>query len=385
MAPRASAGSRRLVLLVPAGLALLAGMDAALMLLGLPAPVRVDRLPQVHGMLMVLGFVGTLIALERAVALGRGPAFAAPALLGAGGLLLLTPLPVAVGQLTQLAGTLAFAGLYVAIWRRQQAAPVAVQALGAVLAVGASALWLAGVAVPGLAPFLVGFLVLTIAGERLELLRVGFPPAHAEPVVVAASLALAGAVLLALLWPSVGYPVLGACLLALVTALVRYDVARRTVRAAGLPRFSALAMLAGYGWLAVAGGTWLVAGPVPDGPAYDAVLHAVFLGFVLSMVMAHAPVILPAVLRRPLPYRSAMLVPLAALHVTLALRVLVGDAHGSALAVQVGGVGNILAVLGFLALAVHGTVRGLARPGTGASTAADTAAATATGRTQVSA
>ena len=41
------------------------------------------------------------------------------------------------------------------------------------------------------------------------------------------------------------------------------------------------------------------------GPAYDAVVHAVFLGFTLSMIMAHAPVILPAVLRRPLPYRPA--------------------------------------------------------------------------------
>ncbi|MGJ3560863.1 hypothetical protein ACR6C2_30315 [Streptomyces sp. INA 01156] len=59
------------MLLLPAGLALLAGLDAALLLLGLPAPVTADRLPEVHGVLMVLGFVGTLIALERAVALGR--------------------------------------------------------------------------------------------------------------------------------------------------------------------------------------------------------------------------------------------------------------------------------------------------------------------------
>jgi peptide chain release factor 1 len=41
-------------MLAPAGLALLAGLDAALMLLGVPAPVRVDRLPEVHGMLMAL-------------------------------------------------------------------------------------------------------------------------------------------------------------------------------------------------------------------------------------------------------------------------------------------------------------------------------------------
>lgn len=91
---------------------------------------------------------------------------------------------------------------------------------------------------------------------------------------------------------------------------------------------------------------------------YDAVLHAVFLGFVMSMVMAHAPVILPAVLRRPLPYRPVMYVPLALLHSTLVLRVLVGDARDVPWAVQVGGVGNIVAVLTFVAVAATSVLRG---------------------------
>lgn len=64
----------RLGWMLPAGLALLAGLDAGLLLLGLPAPVTTDRLPVVHGMLMVMGFVGTLISLERATALGLMPA-----------------------------------------------------------------------------------------------------------------------------------------------------------------------------------------------------------------------------------------------------------------------------------------------------------------------
>ena len=69
---------RRAGFLLPAALALLAGLDAALMLLGLRAPVTVDRLPDVHGMLLVLGFVGTVVALERAVALRHPAGFAAP-------------------------------------------------------------------------------------------------------------------------------------------------------------------------------------------------------------------------------------------------------------------------------------------------------------------
>jgi len=354
------------VLLVPGGLALLAGLDAALLLLGLPAPVRLERWADVHGPLMVLGFVGTLVALERAVAVRRRTALAAPALLGAGGLALLTPLPLAAGQGALVAGGVALVGIYAVVWRRQPAAALAVQALGAAHAVAAAVLWLAGAAVPHVVPCLAGFLVLTIAGERLELLRVGGPGARVEDAVWALACAWALAATLALLWPRVGWHLLGAALLALVAVLVRHDVARRTVHATGLPRFMACAMLAGYAWLAGAGALWLVAGPVLSGPGYDAALHAVFLGFVLSMVMAHAPVILPAVLRRPLPYRPVMYVPLALLHATLAVRVLVGDARGIDTVVRVGGVGNVVALLLFVVFAVTSAVRGPApRPPTG--------------------
>jgi hypothetical protein len=145
------------LLLVPAGIALLAGLDAALVLVGVPAPVRVDRLPEVHGMLMVLGFVGTLIAVERAVALRHPGGFAAPGLLGLGAVVLLSPAPLVVGQTLLAAGGAALVGLYQPLWRRQRDEAVLVQALGAVLALGAAVLWLGGAAVPLLAPWLIGF------------------------------------------------------------------------------------------------------------------------------------------------------------------------------------------------------------------------------------
>ena len=69
-------------------------------------------------------------------------------------------------------GAAALVCLYVPLWRRQRDEAVLVQALGAVLALGAAVLWLGGAAVPLLAPWLVGFVVLTIAGERLELSRI---------------------------------------------------------------------------------------------------------------------------------------------------------------------------------------------------------------------
>ncbi|WP_444662401.1 hypothetical protein ACT17Q_10910 [Cellulomonas sp. CW35] len=361
----------RLVLLLPAGVAMLAGLDAALTLLGLTAPVPSERLADVHGPLMVLGFVGTLVALERAVALApatageraRPWAWAAPALLGAGALLLVAPLPLAAGRACLVAGSAVLVALYRAAWRRRADDAIAVQGLGALAAVGAATLWAAGVPVPHLAPWLVTFLVLTVVGERLELMRIAPVPAAAGRGVVAGACALVAGAALALVWPAVGSAVLGAALVGLVVLLARFDVARRTVRGTGLPRFMAVAMLGSFTWLAVAGGLWMVGGPTTSGPRYDALLHAVFLGFVMSMVMAHAPVILPAVLRRPLPYRPVMYVPLTLLHVTLLLRVL-GDARDAAVVVQVAGVGNVVAVLTFVVVAVTSVLLGPpARPG----------------------
>ena len=347
----------RLALLAPAGVALLAGLDAALTLLGLPAPVTVDRLPEVHGMLMVLGFVGTLIAVERAVALRQPTGFVAPALLGLGALVLLSPAPLVAGQGILTVGAAALVGLYVPLWRRQRDEAVLVQALAAVLALGAAVLWLGGTTVPLLAPWLVGFVVLTIAGERLELARIAMGPSAGIVLVLLAAGLVAG-VLAALLWPRPGTVLLGAALLVLTGWLARHDVARRTIRTSGLTRYMAGCMLAAYCWLGVAGAVWLLGGPAPDGVRYDAVLHAVFLGFALSMIMAHAPVILPAVLRRPLPYRAALVAPAVLLHASLVMRLWAGDALGSRGAWVTGGVLNVVAVLWFLVVAGGSTVRG---------------------------
>lgn len=343
--------ARRAVLLLPAGLALLAGLDAALLLLGLPAPVRADRLPQVHGVLMVLGFVGTLVALERAVALGRGWGYLSPGFLGAGGLLLISPAELRVGRSLLVLGTAVLLALYVRFWRRQAGPALLAQAAGAVAGLGAALLWLGGLDVPRLLPWLTAFLVLTIAGERLELARVAVLAPRTEQTFLACVGAVLAGTVATLLWPAPGTLLLAAALLALVAWLITYDVARRMIRATGLPRFSAVCLLAGYAWLGLAGALWLLEGPITDGSRYDAVVHCVFLGFVISMIMAHAPVILPAVLRRPLPYHPAFAVPAWLLHLSLALRILVGDLRGSTAAWRVGGVLNIVAVLLFVVTA----------------------------------
>lgn len=350
--------------MVPGAIALLLGLDAALLLLGVPAPLTFDRLPALHAPLLVFGFIGTLVVLERAVALRRWWGYLAPAALGIGALLCLTVLPLWIGQVVIAAGVLVQLAIYRGIYRRQAMPATAVQIVGAFAALAAALLWLGSVPTALLTPFLVTFLVLTIAGERLELARISISGPWPERTAVLVAVALLAASFTAPVWPAIGFPLFGLALIGQVVWLMRYDVATKTIRARGMTRFIAACLLAGYLWLAVAGAVWLIGGPIVDGFGYDAAVHAVFLGFVMSMIFAHAPLILPAVLRIAIPYRPVMYVPAALLHASLVVRV-VGDAAQSTPLVQVGGVGSVIAVLLFVVVAAGSAIAGEPKPAAG--------------------
>jgi hypothetical protein len=217
-------------------------------------------------------------------------------------------------------------------------------------------LWAGGAPIHDVVPWWLAFLILTIAGERLELSRF-LPPSPAATgafatilAVVVAGLAGGGAP-----W---GSPVFAGGLVALSVWLVKQDIARRTVRNKGLTRFIAVCLLSGYLWLAV-GGTVIVAagGLAPGSPSYDAALHALALGFVFSMVFGHAPIIFPAVLRVAVLYHPTFYVPLALLHASLVVR-LAGDASQQFELTRLGGLLNALALAAFIASTAGAVVRG---------------------------
>ena len=342
-------------LLLPAGASLLAGLDAGLLRMGVPAPLDTAALPDVHGPLMVLGFLGTLIALERAVALRAAWGYASPVLLGLGGVALIAPVPLLLGRMLLLDGSVALVAVLVALWRRRRDDEVLVQVLAACLAVLAALAWVR-VEASAVVPLLAGFVVLTIAAERVELARFHLPRTAGTTLLwLATGLTLAAT--WALVAPGPGSRAFGVALLALVAWLAPRDVARRTVRSTGLPRFSAVAMLAGYGWLTVAGASWAVTGAPTTRAAHDVLVHTVFLGFAMSMVLAHAPVILPAVLHVGIPYHPALYAPVALLQAALLVRVVAGDAWGWVPALQAGGVGAAAALILFGATAVTLSLR----------------------------
>ncbi len=87
----------RVLFLIPAGVSLLAGLDAGLFRLGWALPLPQLDLPLAHGPLMVSAFLGTLIGLEKAVAVQRKWAYLGPFSTGIGGV---------TSELTAIAGAL---------------------------------------------------------------------------------------------------------------------------------------------------------------------------------------------------------------------------------------------------------------------------------------
>ena len=334
-------------------LALLTALWGGLVRLGWAWPVPWPTLVVAHGPLMVCGFLGTLIGVERAVALGGCWPYAAPLLTAVGTLALLTGLPAPPFMTL---GSLGLVAMFAVIVQRQCAVATVTMALGAFLWLVGNSGWLAGWPVARVVPWWSGFLVLTIAGERLELSRVlRLSVLHYGLFLLAVSVLLAGLLLLATGLASGGH-VTGVGMVALAWWLLQYDMARRTVWQTGVTRFIAVCLLSGYVWLGVGGVlTWRFAS-VLAGPYYDAMLHTVFVGFVFAMIFGHAPMILPAILSRTTsPYQPALYVPLLLLHVSLLLRV-VGDLQGWWSGRQWGGLLNALAVLLFLLTLARGLV-----------------------------
>jgi hypothetical protein len=341
--------TRFVPILALAILALLCALWAGLLRIGWVLPAF-PTLAAAHGPLMISGFLGVLIPLERAVAIRQKWMFAVPAAAGLGWIVLLFA-PFLGGALLTLAsfGTLGILGVMV---RREPHLHTVTMFAGALAWLAGNFLWLAGFPVFQIVYLWIAFLVLTIGGERIELSRVLRPgPGQLRLFGVAAAALAAGAILPFFDLP-LGARLSGLSLLALSLWFLRNDLARRTIRHPNpLTRYIAVCLFAGFLWLGVAGILFVYFGPLYAGPFYDAALHAVFVGFVISMIFGHAPIIFPAILGVPISYRPAFYVHLILLHLSLLLRLL-GDLTNQFEMRRWGGFLNEIAILLFLGMTV---------------------------------
>lgn len=302
-------------------ISLLIGLWAGLLRMGWGWPALNPALPMSHGPLMVCGFLGVLIGLERAVGLGRRWIFAAPALTALGAMGVLTQFAPWGGALAITLGSALLVIALTELVRIQPALFTSVIVFGVVLWLAGNLAWLAGQPIPVATLWWMGFLVCTIAGERLELSRLLRLSTRSRVLFLLCLIPLLVGMTVGLLDYAVGVRLMGFGLVCLAAWLLVYDIARRRIKAGGQARFMALSLLLGYVWLAIAGLLMLWRGGFTAGPYYDAMLHTLFLGFVFSMIFAHALIIFPAVLRVEIVYTPRLYSHLILLQLTLALRV----------------------------------------------------------------
>ena len=346
----------RLALVALAAACLVAGLCGGLLRLGWP--VDLPSAAVFHGPLMVSGFLGTVISLERAVALGTRWAYLAPASSGIAALLLLGGY-WSLAVVPWIAAPLVLYAASVAVWQKQPMLHTALLAGAALAWLVAQGLALSHASPDAFAAWGFTFLVLTIAAERMEMTRLLKPRPASRPLFFAALAPLVGGAAATYWSVQVGAVVFGAGLVAMAAWLATFDLARRTVFTEGLGQFAAVALLAGYAWLAVAGFAW-AAVPFVGPWLRDAALHALGLGFVFSMIFAHAPIILPAVAKVKVPFSRLFYLPLALLHASVLVRVLLGAGSGEFR--HWGGALNAAAILLFVATIVWRARAGGAAP-----------------------
>jgi hypothetical protein len=336
-------------------LALLFGLWAGLSRIGWLLPTF-PNLSIAHGPLMVSGFLGVLIPLERAVAIRQKWMFAVPVIAGLGWVSLLI-VPFLGGILLTLGSIGALMILSVMV-RRESHIHTITMFVGMCAWVIGNILWMFGFPIFKIVYLWIAFLVLTIGGERLELSRVLNPsPGKLRTFSLTAAALSAGAILsvIDLSW---GTRLSGLAMLALSLWFLKNDLATRNIRHPNpLTRYIAICLFSGFIWLGVSGALQLYFGALYAGPYYDAVLHAVFVGFVISMIFGHAPIIFPAILGVPIHFHKAFYSHLILLHLSLLLRIM-GDLISQAEIRKLGGLFNELAILLFLAMTVASILEG---------------------------
>ena len=250
----------RFPLMIVALLALLAAMWAGLLRLGWQLPALTPGLAGRHGPLMVAGFLGTLISLERAVALGRAWTYAPSALAALGALALLVGLPAAVSVSLMVLSSLGLIAVFVLIVRRQPVLYNYVMLVGALAWLAGNSLELAGRPIYAIVYWWAGFLGLTIVGERLELSRLRRLSRLGQALFLGVLALFLVGILLSTDVPIPGVQITGLGMLALALWLVplRYCPAHRPSAGPHALRRSVYAFWLRLAWLErrVCGGLW---------------------------------------------------------------------------------------------------------------------------------
>lgn len=282
-------------------LALLLGISGGWVRLG-NTEWLVPHAASLHGIWMVGGFLGTLIALERAMVMKNKIWLLVPFISG-----MSVPLMVAgwasLGTYALLVASLGLVAIMYFQTLKHQVVHQFIMSLGAVFwLVGNFSLIHSGL-VAAATPWWIGFILFTIIGERLELSKFLPTPRWAKK-------GLNGLLLLFLLgmWLPFhrhGNWIMGAAAIFISFWLLHFDMAKIASKKSHQFKYIGIGLRVGYVWLTLNGIILLFL--EQHALYYDLYLHTFFLGFTFSMIWAHAPIILPMVLNiKESPYHGML-------------------------------------------------------------------------------
>ncbi len=300
-------------------LSLLTGIFSGWFRIGWNLPVTLPS--GEHGALMVGSFLGTLICIERSVSYPNRIALLVPALNSASIIFFLLAMPK-TAYVFLILGAAGLTGIYYMVYVKHKGIHILIMMAGALCYLIGNAVLFNTSFYPSVVMWWIAFLFLTITGERLELSR--FVLLKRTVIKQSALIILISVFFAGILLPF--HSALGSSLSALSMIgsaiwLFKYDMAKHSLKKPGQSFYSGLLLITGYVWLAFTG-LFFVLGAY-FGSFYDASLHAFFLGFVFMMIFAHAPVILPAVLKLGMsPFGRSLYLWYILLNITLLFRVI---------------------------------------------------------------
>ncbi len=269
-----------------------------------------------HGYLMVSGLLGTLISLERTLIIKEKWWLSIPVLsfLSAG---LVLAEQSNYGFFLQILGAILLSILYVIQWFQYKEVFLLGLSLGSLSWMISGAVLLLGNGFPAASIWYLLFLLFTIASERLELSKFIYTPPWANNILL---------ILFSLLILVQGFPfhwgsnhISGILIAAIGFWLIQFDIVKINLKKGGFFFYTGSTLFAGYIWLMLSG--VLMALPLTTFYHYDAVLHSFFIGFVFSMLFAHAPIIFPALLKiKERPFTKFFYLPVVLTHILLLAR-----------------------------------------------------------------
>lgn len=342
--PFSSVKNKHLFILPLIFISLLTGIFTGWFRIGWNLPITLPA--GEHGALMVGSFIGTLICLERSVSYPNKIALLVPIINSLSIIFFLLNMPK-IAYIFLLLGSAGLTTIYYFLYAKHKGIHILIMLSGALCYLIGNAILVNTSFYPASVMWWIAFLFLTITGERLELSRfVINKNVFAKQLVL---LILLGVFVIAIMLPfhSIGGYTAAISLIGTAIWLFKYDMAKHSLKKPGQSFYSGLLLITGYFWLMVTGLFFAIGSYY--GSFYDTSIHSFFLGFVFLMIFAHAPVILPAVLKLSIkPFGKTLYIWYVFLNLSLVFRILCVIPEFAPLKAWAGML-NGLAILGFFA------------------------------------